>query len=282
MWPDERRIIFMMVLRAVFDYASVMVEQLLQVTRQRAGTAALCVAFLTGCKGVPMSDAPTGAHISGLPQKEEKVDPASVLSMTFEEAKKVSPKSLEIPPFYKVAADEITVLKSDAAGQPLRVRARGKVYMQVDFREQLRTLGQEAYIESGGELIVRGKPLLQRGRTVVEGLSDYTVFYIKGLRLQVIGSHRKTTQDATGTPVVMPEWKRSWKEGPNPLLPALSPEDVPREIRSSPLLPPVEGASDIPQMLPPETMPPPPRKSGSAPTDAVDAPEDKPAANGSP
>ncbi len=259
-----------------------MVEQLLQVTRQRAGTAALCVAFLTGCKGVPMSDAPTGSHISGLPQKEEKVDPASVLSMTFEEAKKVSPKSLEIPLFYKVAADEITVLKSDAAGQPLRVRARGKVYMQVDFREQLRTLGQEAYIESGGELIVRGKPLLQRGRTVVEGLSDYTVFYIKGLRLQVIGSHRKTTQDATGTPVVMPEWKRSWKEGPNPLLPALSPEDVPREIRSSPLLPPVEGASDIPQMLPPETMPPPPRKSGSAPTDAVDAPEDKPAANGSP
>ncbi|WP_075087302.1 hypothetical protein [Verrucomicrobium spinosum] len=54
------------------------------------------------------------------------MDAASVLSMTFEEAKKVSPKSLEIPPFYKVAADEITVLKSDAAGQPLRVRARGK------------------------------------------------------------------------------------------------------------------------------------------------------------
>lgn len=279
---DERRIIFMMVLRAVFDYASLMVEALLHVTRQRTGMAVLCAAFLTGCKGVPMADAPAGSHIIGLPQKEGKVDPASVLSMTFEEAKKISPKSLEIPPFYKVAADEITVLKSDAAGQPLRVRARGKVYMQVDFREQLRTLGQEAYIESGGELIVRGKPLLQRGRSVVEGLSDYTVFYIKGLRLQVIGSHRKTTQDATGIPMVMPEWKRSWKEGPNPLLPALSPEDVPKEIRSSPLLPPVEGASDIPQMLPPETLPSPPLKSKSTPVDAVDLPEDKPVATDAP
>ncbi|WP_265595894.1 hypothetical protein [Verrucomicrobium sp. BvORR106] len=268
----------MMVLRAVFGYALFMVEALLHVTRQRAGMVVMGLAFLTSCKGVPMSDAPAGSPISGLPQKEEKVDPASVLSMTFEEAKKISPKSLEIPPFYKVAADEITVLKTDPAGQPLRVRARGKVYMQVDFREQLRSLGQEAYIESGGELIVRGKPLLQRGRSVVEGLSDYTVFYIKGLRLQVIGSHRKTTQDATGIPVVMPEWKRSWKEGPNPLLPALSPEDVPKEIRSSPLLPPVDGASDIPQMLPPETPPPPPLKSKNAPADAVESPDDKPAA----
>src|SRR5690349_20497036 len=110
------RIIFMMVLHRVFDYAGDMVEWLRNATQQWVWGTVLGAAVLTGCKGVPMSDAPAGSNISGLPQKEAKTDPAAVLSMTFDEAKKISPKSLEIPPFYKVAADEITVLKSDAAG----------------------------------------------------------------------------------------------------------------------------------------------------------------------
>lgn len=222
----------------------------------------LLAAFLwTGCATVEEGDAGTGEAktdaAAGGDVKEaaagnaQTPDPATLLSKTYEEAKKSSPRSLEIPPFYKIAADEITVLKTDASGQPIRVRARGKVFMEVDFREQLRALGQEAYIESNGELIVRGKPLLQRGRSIVEGLSDFTVYYIRGLRLQVIGSHRKTTQDAAGTPVVLATWKKSWKEGPNPLLPALSPDDVPRELRASPLLPPMDGADDLPLMLPP-------------------------------
>lgn len=200
---------------------------------------------LTGCESTP-------ADAGSPPKAEEGVDVSFLLSMTWAEAKKLNAQSLEIPPFYKVAADEVKVLKSDASGRPLRVRAKGHVFLQVDFREQLSALGQEAYIESGGELIVRGKPLLKRGRSLVEGLSDLTVFYIQGTRLQVIGQHRLAKQDGGGDSFnVLPAWSRSWKDGPNPLLPALSPEDIPKEMRVNPLLPPPDG-DDIPKTLPEE------------------------------
>lgn len=212
---------------------------------------------LPGCK----TPSKTEGESAGKP--DDKVEDVSqLLSMTFEESKKLSAQSLVVAPFYKVSADQITVLKKDSKGQPVRVHAKGKVYLQVDFSEQLIALGQEAYIERDGELILRGKPLLKRGRSLVEGLSDFTVFYIRGLRLQAIGSHRLTSkpgsagetypEDAPTGWKVAPTWTRSWKDGPNPLLPALSPEDVPKEMRASPLLPPI-SEDDIPLVLPPPT-----------------------------
>lgn len=209
---------------------------------------ALCLGY-SGCETLePAGDA-------AAEKKDESVDVSFLLSMTYDEAKKLSPQSVMVPPFYKVAGDEVKVLKQGPSGEPVRVRVKGHVFMQVDFREQLTALGQEAYIESGGELIVRGKPLLKRGRSLVEGLSDDTVFYIRGTRLQVIGKHRLVAEAAAdgGRPNfdVKPSWSRSWKEGPNPLLPALSPEDVPKEMRMNPLLPAPE-ADDVPKTLPEE------------------------------
>jgi hypothetical protein len=208
--------------------------------------AAACCAAVTGCetaqKGKDASSA--GGSSKG---EDAAVNVNFLLSMTWNEARTLSPQHLEIPPYYKVAADEIKVLESNEAGRPQRVRAKGHVFMQVDFNEQLTSLGQEAYIERSGELILRGKPLLKRGRSLVEGLSDMTVFYIEGTRLQVVGLHRLTRQDDGGASV-LPAWSRSWKEGPNPLLPALSPEDVPKGLRTNPLLPPVgtEGGMSPP------------------------------------
>ncbi|MFZ4767115.1 MAG: hypothetical protein ACOYMN_19350 [Roseimicrobium sp.] len=211
------------------------------------GLACVGCCLLTGCQTIETPQDTQGK------KEGDSVDVNFLLSMTYSEAKNISPQSIEIPPFYKVAADEVKVLKQDETGRPLRVRAKGHVFMQVDFREQLTALGQEAYIEAGGELFVRGKPLLKRGRSVVEGLSDHTVFYISGTRLQVIGTHRFIKEEsAVGGRTsfeVLPTWSRSWKEGPNPLLPALSPEDVPKELRVNPLLPLPEGA-DAPAMLP--------------------------------
>ena len=170
------------------------------------------------------------------------VDVGFLLSMTFEEARKINPKSMSIDPYYKVAADEVTVVSQKKDGTPRRVRAKGHVFLQVDFREELRALGQEALI-SADEVILRGKPLLKRGGTVVEGLEDTTVFFIQGTRLQVIGRHRLTR----GPAEVTPQWRGSWKEGPNPLLPALSPEDVPKEMRATPLLP-LPSGDDLPKV----------------------------------
>jgi hypothetical protein len=167
------------------------------------------------------------------PEDAGAADVGFLLTMTYGEAKKLSPQSMELPPFYKVAADEITVVSTKPDGTPKRVRAKGHVFLQIDYREELSGLAQEALI-GGSEAILRGKPLLRRGRSVVEGLADRTVFYVEGLRLQVIGLHRITTGSG-----VTPAWRGSWKDGPNPLLPALSPDDVPKEMRASPLLPPL-------------------------------------------
>jgi hypothetical protein len=259
--------------------------------RHQTAAILLCasVMLLSGCNTAPTESAAPATGSTGSPvQSGAKADVGFLLTMTFDEAKKISPQSLVVPPFYKIAADEITVMKRDAAGQPTRARARGPVFLQIDFREQLQALGQEAYIESGGEIIMRGKPLLKRGRSVVEGLSDYTVFYIKGLRLQVIGSHRLAKQSgpiATFTSEgedggggsgrrtrakegrmpawnVTPNWERSWQDGPNSILPALSPEDLPANLQESPLLPMLEGGDSPRQLGKPLGASPPKRVKG--------------------
>ena len=188
----------------------------------------LGISFLmTGCKTVPITEKE--------PDKKKGDQPASVdvgflLTMSFGEARAISPQNIEMAPFYKIAADEITVLSKDGQGQPTRVRAKGHVFMEIEFRDKVNALGQEAII-STDEVILRGKPLLKRGRSVVEGLDDLTVFYIRGLKLQALGKHRLTNEDG-----VTPAWRSSWKDGPNPLLPALSPNDI-HELRESVILP---------------------------------------------
>lgn len=245
------------------DYAWAMESVYMGLRRRKIlqGLAACGFSVLSGCSTPPQKKEDVGVK-SDEKTDEKSEDVSQLLTMTFEESKKLSSQSLVVAPFYKVSADVITVLKKDSKGQPVRVYAKGKVYLQIDFREQLIALGQEAYIERDGEVILRGKPLLKRGRSLIEGLSEYTVFYIRGLHLQAIGSHRLTSKPGKPGSVenypdeeptswkVAPTWTRSWKEGPNPLLPALSPEDVPKQMRASPLLPPV-SEEDLPRMLPP-------------------------------
>jgi hypothetical protein len=204
-----------------------------------AGCGFALLMALTGCNSVSGGSSGDQKGDNDKTDAGDHVDVGFLLSMTFDEAKKMSPSSQEMPPFYRVAADEVKVLDQTDDHKPKRVRAKGRVFLEIDYRERLNALGQEALI-SPDEVILRGKPLLKRGRTVVEGLDDTTVFYIRGVGLKVIGKHRITTDKG-----VTPTWKHSWKEGPNPLLPALTPDDVPKDIRSNPLLPPPSG------MIPP-------------------------------
>jgi hypothetical protein len=217
----------------------------------RCFMAAAGCAVIAGCQATK-TESETGANKTAASDgAADSVNVNFLLSMTWNEAKTINPQHLEIPPFYKVAADEVKVLRTGPTGQPLRVRARGRVFMEVDFKEKLIALGQEAYIESNGELIIRGKPLLKRGRSLVEGLEDTTVFYIQGTRLQVVGRHRLSKQQTAGESFpVAPTWPRSWKAGPNSLLPALSPDALPSELRANPFLPlpPEEtGNADAPK-----------------------------------
>jgi hypothetical protein len=196
--------------------------------------AAALVVTVVGCTSTSKEskEEKPGTKADAAPAKEDnKPDASFLLTMSYTEASAISPQKMVMAPFYKIAADEITVASVNSEGQPRRVRAKGHVFVQIDFRDEVRALGQEALIEND-EVIIRGRPLMKRGPSVVEGLDDRTVLFIRGLKLQVIGTHRLTND--TG---VTPAWKGKWQDGPNPLLPALSPEDVPKEMRASPLLP---------------------------------------------
>lgn len=126
------------------------------------------------------------------------VDVSFLLSMSFNEAKTLSGQTIDFPPFYKVAADSIEVTKTNADGTPRRVRAKGRVFVEMNFLEPAKALCQELLL-SDDEVILRGKPVLQRGGSTIEGMDDYTVFYMFGAKLRVIGTHRLTNPGQLAT-----------------------------------------------------------------------------------
>lgn len=157
------------------------------------------------------------------------MDLSFLLTMNYAEAKTISGQSLELANGVRVAADSIEVLKLDRAGKPKRARAKGKVYLESGSGDDLaKILCQEAYI-NGDEAVLRGKPILQRGTSIIEGLDDKTVFYMLSQRLRVIGMHRLTNQD---TMLAMLPDLGPWTGGPNPLLPPLTESAVPSTIRA--------------------------------------------------
>ncbi len=147
--------------------------------------------------------------------------------MDFNEAASISGRQTSVPPFVKVAADEIDVLKKDAQGRPRKVRAKGHVFVQLDYGSQTRALCQEALI-SDEDVILRGNPLLQRGQSTVEGVADITVFYLMGTKLRAIGPHKvSNTEDlARNTPLLT-----AWQGGANSVLPPLDSTDVPESVK---------------------------------------------------
>lgn len=156
-------------------------------------------------------------------------DLSFLLSMSFTEAKSISTQQLEFPPHLKIAADSIEVVKTDAEGKPRKVRARGKVFIEMGFSESAKALCQEAFITED-EVILRGSPILQRGGSMVEGLDDSTIFYMFGTSLRVIGLHKVNNQSEIAS--VLPALG-TWAQGPNPLLPPLTENAVPANIRDS-------------------------------------------------
>lgn len=193
---------------------------------------------LAGCETLKKITGPPLPDEGEAGEEKPSAQSDMLLGMTYAEAAAISPQKLEVPPFFKVAADEIEVVRRHKDGSPRSVRAKGKVFLQIDFREPGTALCQEAYF-GDEEVILRGHPILKRGASVVEGVASSTVFYIYGLRLRVIGQHRVTNegQILTSSPDLNPasmklgSWGRSYEGGPNPLLPPLSPTSVPENLR---------------------------------------------------
>lgn len=191
--------------------------------------AVLCV----GCTSTnPKTAAPPDKTQTGpkdISLVKSPTDLSFLLSMSFVEAKSISTQQLEFPPYLKIAADSIQVFKYSADGKPLKARARGKVFIEMNFSEPAKALCQEAFITED-EIILRGSPILQRGGSMVEGLDDSTIFYLFGTSLRVIGLHKVNNQSEIAS--MMPTLG-TWAAGPNPLLPPLTESAVPSSIRDS-------------------------------------------------
>jgi hypothetical protein len=204
----------------------------------------ICVFGVIGCSGLKLPcKAPKKTDASANIEKPEKdtdkaepkiadaassVDLSFLLTMNYSEAKAISAQTMELPHGVRIAADSIEVLKMDKENNPKRIRAKGKVYIESgEGQDSSKALCQEALI-TFDEIILRGKPILQRGGSIVEGLNDQTVAYMLGTRLRVIGLHRLTNQD---TMVAMLPDLGPWAAGPNLLLPALAEDSVPNNIR---------------------------------------------------
>lgn len=184
---------------------------------------------IMGCSSIPSHP----AEVAAKPRAKSEDSPVNLpflLSMDFQEASAISKQHESVGPHLKVAADEITVLRRDAKGQLRKLRATGHVFVQLDHDVHGgHALCQEALI-SDEDLILRGHPLLQRGLSIVEGLSDVTVFYmLGGNRLRAIGPHKLTNPDqmSPSAPAMV-----AWQNGPNPLLPPLDAGVVPEAVRA--------------------------------------------------
>jgi hypothetical protein len=192
-------------------------------------TALLCVGCASVKTAANADKSKPQNGVKDISLVKSPTDLSFLLSMSFVEAKSISTQQLEFPPYLKIAADSIQVFKYSPDGKPLKARARGKVFIEMNFKEPAKALCQEAFITED-EIILRGSPILQRGGSMVEGLDDSTIFYLFGTSLRVIGLHKVSNQNEIAA--LMPALG-TWASGPNPLLPPLTESAVPSSIRDS-------------------------------------------------
>lgn len=188
------------------------------------GIAALVLSLLSSCETLK----PKTGEQAARPAPGNDLNVNFLLSMDYAEAKAISARHETVPPYVSVAADDIQVVKTDKQGQPRKLRAKGHVFVQLDYKTQVRALCDEALI-SDDDVILRGNPVMQRGGSVVEGQTDYTVFYLMGTRLQAIGPHKLTNRQ---TVISNAPLFAAWQGGSSSLLPPLQDSDVPDSVRN--------------------------------------------------
>ena len=206
-----------------------------------AAACLLTLALLPGCKTAEKGDATKDekkpadgkpGDPAAAPADAGAIDVSFLLSMNFNEAKTLSAATIEMPAFHKIAADSIEVTRTNEDGTPRRIRAKGRVFIEMGYREPAKALCQELVVSSD-EVILRGKPVLQRGGTTMVEMDDVTVFYMYGTRLRAIGPHRvvNANQLMIGPDGLPLPTLGAWSNAPNPLLPPLSESSVPQNVR---------------------------------------------------
>lgn len=170
----------------------------------------------------------------------------SLLEMNFDEAKAISPQNAEVGGLFKVAADSIEVLKKDREGKPVKVRAKGHVFVEMALAERASGLCEEAIL-TRSEVTLTGKPMVKRGNRVALSKDAKTTFWITEQRLNASGRCELAKLEEMPAPVIvasadffpvaepmLPPTTTPWvASSENVLLPALQ-EEVP--IAATPAL----------------------------------------------
>ncbi len=143
---------------------------------------------LVSCHTPRESDAE--AEVAALPLAQPytpKVSMAewSLLEMSYDEAKAISKKNAEIGQ-YRVAADEIEILRNDKEGQPTKIKAKGHVFLEMTLMNRATALCGEALV-SLDEATLRGKPMMMQSSRIARAKDDSTSFQITD-HLRVHGS----------------------------------------------------------------------------------------------
>jgi len=143
-----------------------------------------------GASEDPFSDDETRASIGTPDSVGDTVDIDFLLGMSYPEAVAMSSMSMEVPPFFRVAAHSIEHPPVLAGEKVTGFEAKGNVFLEIDLAESLTALCDHAEV-SESEVILRGRPVLRRGSSVVEATSQDTFFIVNGIDdIQVEGPHR--------------------------------------------------------------------------------------------
>ncbi|TDU81712.1 hypothetical protein EI77_01022 [Prosthecobacter fusiformis] len=117
----------------------------------------------------------------------------SLLEMHYEEAKAISPQCAEVGSIFRVAAENVEVLKTDKNGKPSKVRATGHVFLDTTLPERASGLCQEAIITSQEARLI-GSPIMMYRGEVAKATSESTSFWVTN-RLQVNGPFKMITRE---------------------------------------------------------------------------------------
>lgn len=136
-------------------------------------------------------EAPAGTRVV-VGRPDSHVDPESIdflLSMSFIEAAQMAAQNMELPPLFRVAANDISHPRLAPEKELTEFKARGNVFLEINYSDPLIALAQEAEVTIE-EVTLRGRPVLKRGFSVIEATSDKTVFYVTLQSLDIEGPHR--------------------------------------------------------------------------------------------
>jgi len=157
-------------------------------------------------------------QVGSVPGTEPKVNmnERTLLEMNFDDAKAISPQNASVGSLFRVAADSVEVLKTDRQGQPVKVRAKGHVFVEMSLAQRATALCEEAIL-TNDSMTLTGNPMVKRGDRVAKSATEDTTFWITEARLRVSGRCELAKLEALPEPVMLAS--NDFFPTPEPMLP---------------------------------------------------------------